>query len=173
MTNPGLHLRHHLQNTRSLGNGNEDSINRPRRKRMGQGPRPDQRHHAGHGLHDRLRHLHRLGGDRAAGRFAGIAHCRLGRDRIHDHHRRAGLRRVGCHDAARRRTVRVPPRIAGPAVGISLRLDAIPRHPDRHHCGGGSGLRQIPGRVFPFSIVDATGFGTLRTCRPSPSARWC
>ena len=34
-----------------------------------------------------------------------------------------------------------------PARGLSLRLDAVRRHPDRHHRRGGGGLRQVPRRA--------------------------
>jgi APA family basic amino acid/polyamine antiporter len=49
----------------------------------------------------------------------------------------------------RRRPVCLPPRGPRPALGIPLRLDALPRHPDRHHRRGRRGVRQIPRRLLP------------------------
>ena len=46
-------------------------------KELVQGPWPDQRHHAGDGLDDRLRHLYCVGGNRPRSRFARAADWRL------------------------------------------------------------------------------------------------
>ena len=62
---------------------------------------------------------------------------------------RAELWRARSDDAESRRTVCLPARVAGAAVGISLRLDALSGHPDGNDRGGVCGLRQIPWRVFP------------------------
>ena len=56
----------------------------------------------------------------------------------------------------------------GPLVGISLRLDAIPGHPDRDHRRGRCGLRQVSGRLLSFRLVRRTGSCTSRTCRRFP-----
>ena len=113
----------------------------------GAGSGPDQRHHAGHGVDDRLGHLHRVSGDRREVGFAGSADRRLGRGRIHDDCGRAQLRRAGRDDAAGRRAVRLSARSAWAAVGISLRLDSVPGHSDRNDCRGRRGFRQVSRRV--------------------------
>ena len=60
-----------------------------------------------------------------------------------DGHRCARLRRARGHDAARRRSVRLPARSVFPAVGLPVRLDAVPGHPDRNHRGGRGRLRPL------------------------------
>ena len=106
--------------------------------------RPDQRDHAGDGLHDRLGHLHCLRRNFPRSRVARAAHCRLDRHRLPHHCRRAHLRRTRRHDAARRRPVRLSARIARPALGISLRLDPLSRDSNRHHRRRRRSLRQVP-----------------------------
>ena len=48
----------------------------------------------------------------------------------------------------RRRPVRLSARIARPALRISLRMDALPRHPDRDHRRGRRRLRKVPWRLL-------------------------
>ena len=48
-----------------------------------------------------------------------------------------------------RRAIRLSARSAGAAVGISVRLDAVPGDPDGHDCGGRRGFRQVPRHFFP------------------------
>ena len=64
-------------------------------------------------------------------------------DRPADRRRRAVLRRAGGDDAARRRPVRLPARSVLAAVGISLRLDAVPGDSDRHDRRGLGRLRAL------------------------------
>ena len=115
----------------------------PSRQRIRKRSRPDQRHHAGDGLHDRLGHLYCFRRNCARDRLAGAADRGLAGDRLYDHRRRSQLWRAGGHDAAGRRAIRLPAGSAGAAVGISLWLDAFSGHPDRDHCGGRRGLRQV------------------------------
>ena len=127
----------------------------------GAGAGPDQRHHAGHGVDDRLRHLHRVGRNRPRSGFPGVADRRLGGGWIHDHRGRAQLRRVGRHDAAGRRPIRLSARGAGAVVGISLRLDFIPGDSDRNHRRRGRGLRQVSGRFLAIDFFDALAVAHL------------
>ena len=64
-----------------------------------------------------------------------------------DRRRGALLRRTGRHDAQGRRAIRLPARILLAALGISLRLDAFPRHSDGHDRRRGRGLRAISRRA--------------------------
>ena len=82
---------------------------------------------------DRLRNLHRLRRHVAPNRQCRMApRCVAFRRRAHDR-RSAFLRRARRHDAARRRNVHLLARSILPALGFSLRLDALHRNPDRHH----------------------------------------
>ena len=74
-----------------------------------------------------------------------------------DGRRRAVLRRAGGDDAARRRPVRLPARGVLAALGIPLRLDAVPGHPDRHDRRGGGRLRAL------FSACSCRGLPTTTT----------
>ena len=78
---------------------------------------------------------------------AGRASAGLDRDRPGHRDWRALLRRAGGDDAQGRRTVRLPAR--GPLArgGVPLRLDPLRGHPDRHHRGGGGGVRPVPQRA--------------------------
>ena len=67
---------------------------------------------------------------------------------------RAQLRRAGGHDAQGRRAVRLPARVAGAAVGLSLRLDALSGHPDGHHRRCRGGLRQVSRRLLSRRLDD-------------------
>ena len=130
----------------------EEPSNRPR-----QGPRTGRRHHAGDGLDDRLRRLHRGRGYLAPGAIARPDDHDLGRHRGAHPDRGAQLRRTGRRHAARRRAVRLPARSVRPAVRIPLRLDAVPGDPDRHHRRRGGGVRQIsPASSFPGSPPRTT-----------------
>ena len=86
------------------------------------------------------------------GRFARSADRGLAGDWLPDHRRGPQLRRTGCHDAARRRSVCLPARSAGAAVGISLRLDALSGDPDRDHCRRRCGLRQVSRHLLSFDF---------------------
>src|SRR3954471_7370181 len=63
------------------------------------------------------------------------------------HRRGPLLRRAGGDDAAGRRAVRLPARGLLAALGVPLRLDAVPGDPDRHHRRRGRGLRPLPRRA--------------------------
>ena len=67
---------------------------------------------------------------------------------------RALVRRARGDDAARRRPVRLPARGVLAAVGVPLRLDAVPGHPDRHDRGGGGRLRPVPRRAAGRAIAE-------------------
>ena len=67
----------------------------------------------------------------------------------------------------------LPARIAGAAVGIPLRLDAVPGHPDRHDRRGGRGVRQVSRRLFPVDFLHHTGSCISGRCRRSALGRWC
>ena len=131
------------------------------------------------GLDDRFGHLHRLRRHCAAGRKSRVAADGL------DHYRRphadggSFLRRARGDDAARRRTVRLPPRGVLAALGIPLRMDALPRHPDRHDCGGERGVRAVPRRSLADHrrgpLPDSRRFTSRQAmpcrCRPPNSSR--
>ncbi len=70
----------------------------------------------------------------------------------YDPDRRAQLRRTRRRDAQSRRPIRLPPRIARPAVGFPLRLDHAAGHSDRHHRRRRHRFRQIYRR--PHSLVQ-------------------
>ena len=132
-------------------------------------------HHAGDGLDDRLGHLHRGRGYRAPGAVAGAADRDLGCHRGAHPDRGAELRRTGGRHAARGRPVRLPARGVRPAERIPLRLDAVHGDPDRHHRGGGRGVRQVhaasSSRRSPRSTIcwAAAKSGSPRSnCWPSP-----
>ncbi len=76
-----------------------------------------------------------------------MAPRRLAPHRRPHHRRRSVVRRARRDDAARGRPVRLPARGVLPDLGVSLRLDAVPRHSDRHHRGGRRRLRPLPGRA--------------------------
>src|SRR6266566_8997567 len=63
--------------------------------------------------------------------------------RIADSDGCAVLWRIGGDDAKGGRPVRLFARIILAAVGISLRLDALPCDSNRNHCGGGGRLRKV------------------------------
>ena len=93
----------------------------------------------------RLRHFHRPRRRHAADRRLGrrIAPG-LDRGRGALAARRAHLRRAR-RDAARgRRPVRVHPRRVRSLPGLSLRLDALLRHRQRHHCHARGGVHRVP-----------------------------
>ncbi len=75
----------------------------------------------------------------AAGGLAGHRRAHAGGGAV--------LRRTGGDDAARRWPVRLPARGVLAAVGLPLRVDALPRHPDRHHCRGRRRVCALPRRA--------------------------
>ena len=77
----------------------------------------------------------------------GVAAGGVGADGRPHHCRRAVVRRTRRHDAARRRPVRLHSRGVLATVGISLRLDAVSRHPDRNDCCRRGRVRSIFRRV--------------------------
>ena len=92
--------------------------------------------------------------------------------RLPHHRRRPELRRAGRHDAARRRTIRLPARSAGTALGISLRLDAFSGDSDRNHCRRRRGIRQVSRHFLSRQFLPRTGSCTSGKCRPSILAPW-
>ena len=113
-------------------------------------PRPVRLDDGRRRLDDRVGHLHRLGRHGADHRQPRLAARRRGSLTGAAHRRRrALLRRAGRDDAARGRTVRLPARGVLAAVGIPLRLDAVPGHPDRHDRRGLRRLRPLLRRARP------------------------
>ena len=137
--------------------------------RLRQGSRAHRRHHAGDGLDDRVRHLHRERRCRAPGEFARPADCLLADRRGADHHRGAQLRRTGRRHATRRRPVCLSARSLRTPLGIPLRLDPLRRHPDRHHRGRRGRLRQIHRRVPAVDLGEQLP-ARLRQDRPDHAA---
>ncbi len=82
--------------------------------------------------------------------------------------RRPVLRRAGRDDAAGRRTVSLPARGVLAAVRLSLRLDAVPRHPDRIHRGGRRRLRTLRRRAVAGHLRGEISAGSV-----APDARLC
>ena len=127
---------------------------------------------AGGRLDDRLGDLHRLGRHQPAGVALGARRpaAGLGHHRADDRDRRALLRRAGGDDAEGRRPVRVPARGAVARRGLPLRLDALRGHPDRHHRGGGRGVRPVPQRAGAVGVSPDV-FLPLGTAPPARRAR--
>ena len=94
----------------------------------------------------------------------------LGDHRLPDDRRRAQLRRTGRHDAARWWPICLPARSARPSVGISLRLDAVSRNPDRHDCRRGRGLRQVSRRILSGHLFHPLDPPPLEGSASSPLA---
>jgi hypothetical protein len=134
---------------------------------------PFQLDGAGDRVHDRVRHLYCRCGHCRGTNSPALLPGRVGGDGHPHHDWRAQLRRAGGHDAQGRRTVRLPARVAGAAVGISLRLDALPGHPDGHHRRRVRGLRQVSRRVFPRRSRRLTGFGTSPMFPRCGWGPWC
>ncbi len=104
--------------------------------------------------------------------FSSTLDRRLAGDRFHDHRRRAQLRRTRRHDAPRRRPIRLPPRIAWTPLGISLRMDLISRHSDRHHRSRWRRVRQVSRHLLSRDFFFPLDFAFLESARPSRSAPW-
>ena len=146
------------------------------RHRVQTRPRPVRRHDGRRRLDDRLRHLHRVGGDGPARRQPRLAARRLAAHRRPDRGGGPVLRRTGRADAAGRRPVCLPPRGVFAAVRLPLRLDAVPRHPDRHHRRRRRGLRQVRRRALagrrrkclsPFTATDRPRLFPVAVHRPA------
>ena len=60
----------------------------------------------------------------------------------------------------RRRAIRLPARSLRPALGLPLRLDLLPRHPDRLHRRRQHRLRQVPRRPGAGSS-ESISFGRM------------
>ena len=126
----------------------------PSGQRASQRSRPDQRDHAGDGLHDRLGHLYCVRRDFSRGQLAGAADWRLADHRLSHHCRRAHLRRTGCHDAAGGRAVCLSARVARPTLGLSLRLDSVPCDSDGDNRCRRRGVRQIPRDLLAGNFLE-------------------
>ena len=123
----------------SAGHGDRDSARygvqaRTRTLRLDHGRRR---------LHDRIRHLHRLGGHGENDRQRRLAPGGLDAQRRPDDRRRAVVRRAGRDDAAGRRAVRLPARGLLADLGIPLRLDAVPGDSNGDDRGGRRRLRPL------------------------------
>jgi len=125
----------------------------PARSGIRKGSGPYQLNDAGDGLDDRIRHLYCFGRDQPGSELSGVVDRSLARDGFHDDRRGAELRRAGCDDAASRRPVRLSARGSRAAMGLSLWLDAVPRHPDRDHRRSRCRVRQVPGRFLSFHLL--------------------
>ena len=137
---------------------------RPHRRKIRSRSWPAGLHHDCRRLDDRVGHFHRFGGYFAAGRFSRLAPARVALHRRAHPHRRSELRRAGRHDAASGRTIRLSARSLQPALGFSLRLDAVPGDPDRNDRGGRGRLRPVSGRPAAVGFADR-----LDHCRRSIS----
>ncbi len=87
--------------------------------------------------------------------------------------RRPQLRRTCRHDAQGWRPVCLPARVTRAALGISLRLDTLPRYPDRHHRRRLRGLWQIPGRVLSIDLDHPLALAHRPRSACHPSGPWC
>ncbi len=96
-------------------------------------------------LDDRLGDLHRLRADDARARVRGMAPRGVGVRRNDDGRRRGAVRQSGRALSARRRPVRVSARGVRPVRRLSLRLDALPRHPDGNDRRSRRRLRALHG----------------------------
>src|ERR1700719_1975343 len=130
-----------------------------------------RRHDDCRGLDDRLRYFHcgrwDLTPDRLSGWIAahldyhGLAHGVGG----------AFLRRTGCAFSSRRRTICIFARSLLPAVGISVRLDAVPGNSDGHYRRGCRRLRALPRRAVPLDFahgLDRSANGAFLEVRDKP-----
>ena len=101
---------------------------------------------------------------------------RLADHRRSDRQRRPILRRTSSHDAAGRRAVSLSARGILAAVGLPLRLDAVSRHSDGLHRGGGRRLRALRrrpvagplrGSLSPRSLAPERGLCPVAVLGPT------
>ena len=122
-------------------------------------------------LDDRLGGVHRLGRHRPPGWVGRLAAGGLGGERA-AHRRRGAVVRRACRDDARGgRAVRLPARGVLAVLGVPLRLDAVPRDPDRDDRGGRGGVLPLSGCPGPSDLaseLDRPAGGHLRELRGQP-----
>src|SRR5678816_899800 len=74
-------------------------------------------------------------------------------DGISDDRGRTQLRGTCSDDAASRRSVRLPARVARTDVGVPLRLDPVSGDSDRDDCGSGCGGWKVSGHIRAVDLV--------------------
>src|SRR5258708_21148123 len=130
-----------------------------------------RRHHDRRGFDDRLRYFHRGGRDLTPDGLSGWTAAHL--DSYGTAHGVGGafLRRTGCAFSSRWRTVRVFARSLLPAVGISVRLDAVPGNSNGHYRRGCCWFRALPRRSVSIDLaygLDPSPSGAFLEVRDKP-----
>src|SRR5260221_11921138 len=130
-----------------------------------------RRHHDRRGFDDRLRYFHRGGRDLTPDGLSGWTAAHL--DSYGTAHGVGGafLRRTGCAFSSRWRTVRVFARSLLSAVGISVRLDAVPGNSNGHYRRGCCWFRALPRRSVSIDLaygLDHSASGAFLEVRDKP-----